>query len=321
MEDHCAFGVSYTEGSSLKGYEVEDILWLGTENIEQSIKQYMTMAVPMTFGCELSEKGLIADQYADGIMGLSWVPNNEDKDNDDHQAVNIITKMYQDGVIPNHAFSICMTRYKGILSLGGTALHLYSYLHPPSNNENQKRRTHLREMKMVPISKSNGYYSIEIEDFHIGGIPVQKSKQEIMSIFNERKGTIIDSGTSDTYLPKGIQSEFNTIWKTLANSYHSNNIRTYTKEEFQKLPNITFTLQGGHTWTIEPDQYMEPVEVSLQDRQEDENIDDWTTKEFYNRIYVDEPIGAVLGANAMFGHDVLFDIGNRRIGIARANCS
>ena len=48
----------------------------------------------------------------------------------------------------------------------------------------------------------------------------------------------------------------------------------------------------------------------------------WTgTRSFVNRIYVDEPRGAVLGSNVMMDHDVYFDIAKRRLGVARATCA
>lgn len=54
-----------------------------------------------------------------------------------------------------------------------------------------------------------------------------------------------------------------------------------------------------------------------------DNVDvPWIGKRgFTSRIYVDEPHGAVLGANMMMDHDVYFDIANRRLGVARAECS
>jgi hypothetical protein len=38
-------------------------------------------------------------------------------------------------------------------------------------------------------------------------------------------------------------------------------------------------------------------------------------------FYVDESSGGVLGANAMIGHDVYFDVGNLRIGWAQSTCN
>jgi len=44
-------------------------------------------------------------------------------------------------------------------------------------------------------------------------------------------------------------------------------------------------------------------------------------KSLSNRVYVEEQEGAVLGANAMFGHYILFDAQEHQIGIAKAKCS
>jgi hypothetical protein len=39
-----------------------------------------------------------------------------------------------------------------------------------------------------------------------------------------------------------------------------------------------------------------------------------------NRFYTDSPSGSVIGANAMMGHDVFFDLDNNRIGWAESTC-
>jgi hypothetical protein len=288
--NQCTFHQSYTEGSSMTGYEVEDITWLGTHNVQQSIKQYMPkLAVPMTFGCQSSEKGLIASQYADGIMGLSNAyeyPSDDevdkadkaDKSNkaDNNEGGNIIRKMYDSHLIPSHAFSMCLSRYEGILSLGGTSLKLW---YPNANDvgKNRHKRKHSEVMKTVPISKNSGYYSIAITDFHIGGLPIPmptskytQSKYTIDKLFNSGKGTIVDSGTSDTYLPKQIATQIKQVWKTFTKNGqgqsqgrgrgHTNQLTQYTFQEFQMLPNITFTLEGNHQWTIQPSELMEPAQ-------------------------------------------------------------
>ena len=38
------------------------------------------------------------------------------------------------------------------------------------------------------------------------------------------------------------------------------------------------------------------------------------------RLYMEEPEGAVLGANFMYNYDVLYDLELNRVGFARANC-
>ncbi len=41
---------------------------------------------------------------------------------------------------------------------------------------------------------------------------------------------------------------------------------------------------------------------------------------FVSRIYLEEQMGAVLGSNAMIDHDITFDIGKWKVGIAKAKC-
>lgn len=82
------------------------------------------------------------------------------------------------------------------------------------------------------------------------------------------------------------------------------------------LPIITFEFDGGAKWDVRPEAYMEASKEDLMTGAP------WQGKHgFTSRIYVDEPHGAVLGANMMMGHDVYFDAVNRRIGVARSECA
>jgi hypothetical protein len=87
------------------------------------------------------------------------------------------------------------------------------------------------------------------------------------------------------------------------------------------LPIITFEFDGGAKWDIRPEVYMEATA-------EKDGVDinympgiPWQGKRgFTSRIYIDEPQGAVLGANMMMDHEVYFDTANRRLGVTRAEC-
>ena len=302
---------------------MEDICWLGTDNFEESMKIHMFLAVPLSFGCETEETGLIANQYADGmkyltlffhshhmplfnlifwkyttgIMGLSKAGDN------------IVTQMYNSQVLKHNAFSLCLTRSAGIMSIGGTVL---SY---PSNK-------HLEPMQREPLLPRDHYYVVEIAVVHVGNIMVG-TKKTIANSFNSGKGTVIDSGTADMYLPSAISDEFQNAWKSIIGDekWLHNKAISYTYDDFQKLPNITFTLSKGYRWVIQPIQYMEEQFQAGTIKESIINQGWEGLKTFTNRIYLDEPRGCVLGANAMYNHDILFDIENSRIGIASADCS
>jgi len=168
--NECNFKLSYSEGSSIQGFELEDIVWLGTDNFEQSVKVHMQTAVPLSFGCESHETGIIAEQFADGIMGLVSEARKQD---------NIVDVMYRSGVIPHHAFSMCLTKDGGVLSLGGTAL----------------AKRHLESMQMMPLTSSN-YYTVSVEALYVGDEQIGGDFPSLIpSAFNDGKGTVIDSGT------------------------------------------------------------------------------------------------------------------------------
>ena len=69
---------------------------------------------------------------------------------------------------------------------------------------------------------------------------------------------------------------------------------------------------------MQPQYYMEGCRVDPTTGQAKK----WNGKKtLSNRIYLGESYGAVLGANAMYGYNILFDGQDYQIGLAKANCS
>lgn len=286
----CNFRQQYTEGSTISGFELEDIVWFGTDDLEQSVKVYMKNAIPFSFGCETYETGMIANQFADGIVGLVSQGKG-----------NIIDIMYDQGVIRHNSFSLCLTKSGGTLSLGGT---------------NMLAR-HLETMQIEPLVSSD-YFTVHVKEVFVGDIAINNT-----DTFNHGIGTIIDSGTTDTFLPRSISREFEAAWIKITKHAHSNTKRKMTFAEFQVLPNVTVVLSSGYKWVIKPHSYMEQVKSKDKGKSygTDATISGWSgSRYFVNRLYVDETNGAVLGSNAMYGHDVLFDTQHKIMAIARANC-
>ena len=226
---------------------------------------------------------------------------------------SFINAMYNSGSIPSPSFSVCMTRNGGYLSLGGTP---FSF---PQNY-------HRERMQFIPskdndtTSAENIWYNIEIKEIYLGNIQI--SNKSILKIVNADKGCIIDSGTSDTYLPSAISFAFKGAWFLVTGFEFSNHMVSYTFEKFQSLPSLVVILKNGYQWHIEPSSYMEEESsTTLKQSSFDDELDDgWSgSKTFTARIYPIEKTGTVLGANAMFGHDILFQ--QNSIGIARANCN
>mmetsp|Transcript_16952 Transcript_16952/g.50123 ORF Transcript_16952/g.50123 Transcript_16952/m.50123 type:complete len:527 (-) Transcript_16952:84-1664(-) len=130
----CAYSVSYTEGSSIRGHLVYDSFWFGTE--------LGNRAVRASFGCQTYESGLFYSQVADGITGMSqgqgYGPCLFDYLRDQTRAPNV--------------FSICLSEEVGALVLGGTV--------PPD-----------LKAEWVPYSGSSSYV-VDLVDIRVSGASI-----------------------------------------------------------------------------------------------------------------------------------------------------
>ena len=323
----CQFVQRYTEGSRIQAYEITDIMWLGTDDALETMAdpQYINTAVPFVFGCQTSEEGLFRNQYADGIFGTAM-----------HQTT-LIAAMYEAGAIPRHAFSLCLNYEGGTFSLGGTDLSLRNEttttLPEETGNRTSTGPYHLEPMQYAPLAKNHGWYAVGVVSVHVGNTLITTT-ETFLSAFNDVKGTIIDSGTTDSYLPKVIAQPFMKAWENITGLVYSNKLERYTYSKFLKLPNVTITVDGVDgihiRWSATPSNYMEemvlkrrkPGEKTMQQIRRVDITKPWNgAKSFTNRIYLDEPKGCVLGGNFMADHDIMFDITNKKIGIARAECT
>lgn len=55
----CHHTQRYTEGSSWTAYEAQDLVFIGTENVEESQMLHGQLAVPFVFGCQMEETGYV----------------------------------------------------------------------------------------------------------------------------------------------------------------------------------------------------------------------------------------------------------------------
>ena len=299
ISNKCSIDQRYTEGSSWKAFEVQDKIWLGLDDEQQSIEAHTKLATPFVFGCQVSEHGLFKTQYADGIMGLSMYTQT------------LVGTWYEQGTISHESFSLCLNSKGGHIALGGVA--------------NQEKEKHLSPMQFTPFSKQQvWYYTVSVTSISVGKHKLPKS---ILPHVNDHKGTIVDSGTTDTFISWKVAKPFIFAWERITKRQYNNRLQMYTYEQFNELPVITFELDGGVQWEITPRAYMEDVDATRQ--REMVNVtaeittpDKWEGKRgFISRIYVDEPHGAVLGSNAMLDKEIYFDLANRRLGVAKAKCA
>jgi hypothetical protein len=179
VNDRCEVDQRYTEGSSWRAFEVEDKVWLGLNDTAQSTEVHDKFSAPFVFGCQISEQGLFKSQYADGIMGLSMYTQT------------LVDVWVQSGSIAHRSFSLCLNQESGLIALGGTAL-------THKLERNQSHGMHLSPMQFTPFAKENvWYYTVTVTSISVGKHMLPAG---ILQFVNDHKGTIIDSGTTDTFI-------------------------------------------------------------------------------------------------------------------------
>ena len=294
IQNQCRIEQHYTEGSTWNAFEVTDNVWLGSADESASKREHANYSTPFSFGCQTQVTGLFEKQYADGIMGMSFYTQT------------LVNAWYRHKMIPQETFSICLNEHGGSLTIGGTG---------SATNKKETAGTshHLMPMQYTPFAKMRSwYYTVQVTSVTVGDrvLPTQ-----VLQHFNDFKGTIVDTGTTDTFINKRVAQPFRTAWERIAGRTYSNKMTQYTYEQFEKIPSITLELSGGVKWEMKPRHYMENNSFK------DANKPWQGSLMFTNRVYLDEPQGVVLGSNAMMEKEVHFDITNRKIGVANAVCA
>jgi len=339
QHDECRIGISYQEGSSWSAYEAKDISYVGGMHDEpetqiegkdytngDDIKHASAFSFPLTFGCQTSLTGLFKTQLADGILGLS----------DERGA--FWRQMSDEKVILKNQFSLCFSR-QPIVERRGTLAGAITF---------GGRDDALTKFPMVYTDniKKNGFYTVRVRNIFLwlengSGVrnynDLKNDRIERVDIGEQKlntDGVIIDSGTTDTYFNKRIQEAFRKAWKKIMDGKEFTNKEVaLTEEEFLSMPTIIFQLEGNDDLNKLIGNDPNLVHGLVGDLDSDNPYDillamppnhyfefDSDINKYVPRFYTDEYGNSVLGANAMMGHDILFDNDNRLIGIAESDC-
>jgi len=232
-----------------------------------------SLSIFFVVGCQTVETGLFRTQAVDGIMGLAAHEHG-------------LMEHIEDPV--RRVFSLCFRDTGGHMTVGGV-----------------DSSHHEEPVKFVDLHMQRGHYSLRVADVLLNGRSIADGAA--VAVFNKGKGVLVDSGTTDTYLPSIVKAAFQREWRraTGGEERHDNGKREVSRLEFEKLPTLTFVFEGGVQFDVSPSNYMEI---------------DKEAGHYTSRIYVEEDEGAVLGANAMAYHNFVFDARNKRLGFAKSAC-
>ncbi|KAL7497007.1 hypothetical protein ACHAWT_005128 [Skeletonema menzelii] len=334
---------SGNDASSWAAFEAQDIVYAGglhdrpidssTQNAEPDDDESSPLhasefSFPLTFGCQTSTSGYFEKQLASGVIGL------------DRRAQSFWGQMRAAQTIHHARFSLCFARQSisgvnaGAIMLGGVDKRLHKtpmvFAKLMEDGTTAAFKVHVRKIYMrtghsmseTIMFDTNAKYSM-----------LQLSEETI----NGKERFSIDSGTTDTYFIKSISDEFRKYWEDMTGLEYSNDPIHASDIDIGGLPTIILQMtphEGGVGDEIKTDDprnvpglagkldlstpndvmFAIPANHYMQHNERDDT--------YSPRIYLDrdDSLGNVLGANAMMGHDMLFDMDAARIGFAESNC-
>ena len=246
-------------------------------------------------------------------------------------------KLHEAGKIEHNLFSICYRREWGTSKRGVTAGSMT--LGGVSNNLDTSPMVYAKNMvkhgwytvfvKNIFIRPTGGQSAKSVDPLH-QTIQVRIDTKEI----NSGKGVIVDSGTTDTYLSKRAAKEFTKAWKVATGETYTHASMRLSPEKLRSLPTVLIQCQAyssdqdpsieafdgitGYAGRLDPSS---PKDLLIAIPATSYMEYSPRSQRYTSRLFLTETDGGVLGANAMQGHNVLFDWHHGRVGFAESSCT
>ena len=219
----CSYGVSYTEGSSIRGRLVSDLFWFGHASGQRQVRA--------SFGCQTYESGLFYSQVADGISGFSQA---------DTYGPTLFDYLRTATHAPN-VFSMCLSERIGAMVLGGSV---------PAQL--------VDSAAWIPYTGSSSY-SVPMQDLRINGRSVGCLAARYSSTIVD-SGTTFMYLPPDAYRPVRDHFKSSCPWGDCSSrhargEYPDDYCYTMTKEEVDTLSPMTIHMSNGVTIDFGPRQY------------------------------------------------------------------
>ena len=252
------------------------------QDIVQFASEQGRAAHPVAFGCQTYESGLFNSQVADGIVGFGY---GGGYGRTLHDTLMAATSS------PN-TFSLCLSDTVGTLVMGGTL--------PPGGAAS--------ELQWVSF-QSHSSYTVSVADFLIDG-------RSLGAPAHAYSGTIVDSGTTFTYLPPQAYNTARDKWRgscPWAGGCHARETKgpypddycyAMERSELSGFAAYAFRFSSGALLELPPAQYAYELRAGV-----------WCLG-----IYNNERSGAVIGAATMRNHEVIFDKARARLAFVRRDC-
>ncbi|KAL6124936.1 hypothetical protein ACLB2K_077444 [Fragaria x ananassa] len=283
QKKQCTYAFQYGDGSGASGYYVSDLLHFDTAADNQSVASNSSASI--VFGCSTSASGVLqkTDRAVDGIFGFG------------QQELSVISQLSSQGITPK-VFSHCL---KGDDS-GGGILVLGEIVEP--------------NIVYSPLVQNQAHYNLNLESISVSGqtLPIDQSVFETSS----NRGTIIDSGTTLSYLAEDAYDPF----VTAITSAVSQSVTPVTSQGEQcyivtssisdAFPQVSLNFAGNASMILRPEDYLlQQNSVS--------GAQVWC-------IGIQKSEGqdiTVLGDLVLKDKIIVYDLANQRIGWVQYDCS
>ncbi|KAI3873230.1 hypothetical protein MKX03_031700 [Papaver bracteatum] len=284
----CEYRVVYGDGSSTDGYLVDDMV-----QYDQVSRNVSTMSAnaTITFGCGAEQSGhfVTSTKALDGLLGFGQANTS------------MISQLAAAGKVKK-MFAHCLDGGGGIFAIG-------QVVQP--------------KVKTTPLVPNQPHYTVNLKSIEVGKATLQLPKDVFRT--GDRRGTIIDSGTTLSYLP-------DVVYEPMVSAIisHQSDLKLQTKLQIklqtkftcfdyigsvdEGFPLVKFHFEDSLTLKVYPHDYLILYRVN----NEDMWCIGWQNSGMVSKDLKDT---FLLGDLALSDKLVVYDLENQVIGWTEYNCS
>jgi len=337
QNDRCVKQAFYGEGSNWIGHEVNDVASLGGSS--HDVPDIVNDSFSMLFACQSLISGLFITQIEDGILGM-----------DKNINLSFWQQLYGNAVIKSRSFSLCYsppalgdaaiddnghatTPHAGVMTLGGVDRNIHRTTMVYANETGGP----------ITSSSTTFFYTVRIKKIFIrsyhGGDSVEANAQNAANTITtpvsiddatlSGSKIILDSGTTGTHLPSVFKNAFEDAFRAASGYEWFDKNYTFSPEQLPYMPTILIQLDGGFhnnagaeglATTVHPNAAPNDILVAMPPSHYvyySVSSGSYKSSIKFKDVSLAD---AMLGADFMMGHDILFDNDLHRIGFAESNC-
>ncbi|RLN50603.1 hypothetical protein BBJ29_002639 [Phytophthora kernoviae] len=204
---------------------------------------------------------------------------------------SIFEQFYRNKVTHTRIFAQCLAEGGGLLTLGGVDV-----------------ARHTEPVRYTPLRNTGyQYWTVHLESVSVGD--ATNTLEVDAKQYNAERGCVLDSGTTFLYMPQSTKGPFRQAWSRAVGSFltvpESDTFYSMSSEQLAALPDICFWFKNDVHICLPSTRYFTQIGDGV-----------YTGTVFFTP----GPKATILGASVLESHDIIYDVDNHRVGIAKARC-